>query len=45
MKFVIQRVTEAKVEVDQKTVGAIDRGYMILVGINATDTKEIMDKM
>ena len=44
MKFVIQRVTEASVTVDEKVVGKIDKGFMILVGIADTDTKEIADK-
>lgn len=39
MKIVIQRVLEAKVEVDQKVVGKIEHGLMILVGIEAGDTK------
>lgn len=43
MKFVIQRVKEAKVEVDNKTVGKIDKGFMVLIGITHTDTKEIAD--
>ena len=45
MKFVIQRVLEAGVSVDGKTVGSIGRGYMILVGISDSDTREIADKM
>ena len=44
MKFVIQRVTEASVKVDEEVVGKIDKGFMILVGIADTDTKEIADK-
>ena len=45
MKFVIQRVTEAKVDVDGKTVGSIGKGYMVLVGVAQTDTKESADRM
>ena len=41
MKFVVQRVTESKVEVENKTVGSIKKGYMVLIGIKETDTKEI----
>ncbi|QIK69013.1 D-tyrosyl-tRNA(Tyr) deacylase [Erysipelothrix sp. HDW6C] len=37
MKVVIQRVREAKVIVDDKTVGAIQQGYMLLVGIEDGD--------
>ena len=45
MKIVLQRVLQAKVEVDEKTVGKIGKGYLILVGISNEDTKEIADKM
>lgn len=45
MKFVIQRVIEAQVKVDNKTVGAIDKGYLIFVGISNDDSREIADKM
>ncbi|MBQ5969172.1 MAG: D-tyrosyl-tRNA(Tyr) deacylase [Clostridia bacterium] len=38
MKAVIQRVTTASVTVDGKTVGAIGRGYLILLGIMDGDT-------
>lgn len=43
MKFVIQRVKEAKVDIDNKTVGKIDNGFLVLIGITHTDTKEIAD--
>lgn len=45
MKFVIQRVTEASVTVDGNTIGKIDKGFMVLIGIGQTDTKEIADKL
>ena len=45
MKFVIQRVTHADVSVEQNIVGSIDKGFMVLIGINNTDTTEIADKM
>lgn len=45
MKFVIQRVLEASVEVDSKVVGQIDKGFMVLIGVGQNDTKEIADKM
>ncbi len=45
MKFVIQRVTKASVVVEQKTVGKIDKGFLVLIGISGSDTKEIADKM
>ncbi len=43
MRLVVQRVTTAKVDVEGKTVGKIDKGYMVLVGITHNDTKEIAD--
>ena len=43
MKFVVQRVKNAQVDVDNKTVGKIDKGFLVLIGITHTDTKEIAD--
>lgn len=40
MRIVIQRVTEASVAVDGEVVGAIGRGLMVLVGVEAGDTSE-----
>lgn len=45
MKFVLQRVLEAKVEVDGEIKGEIGKGYLLLVGISNDDNKEIADKM
>ena len=45
MKFVIQRVTYANVTVDDKAIGSIDKGFMVLIGIDNTDTKEVADKL
>lgn len=45
MKAVIQRVTKASVRVDGQTVGSIDRGYLVLLGVAAEDTREMADKM
>lgn len=45
MKFVIQRVTHASVSVEDRTVGEIDKGLMVLVGVSKTDNNEIADKM
>lgn len=38
MKVVVQRVSEAKVEVDHQTVGQIDQGLLLLVGITDGDS-------
>ena len=45
MRFVIQVVENSKVDVDGKTVGSIGKGFMVLIGVSQTDTKEIADKM
>ncbi|MCM1181410.1 MAG: D-aminoacyl-tRNA deacylase [Clostridium sp.] len=45
MRFVIQRVTHASVTIEEKIEGKIDRGYLVLIGIADSDTKEIADKM
>lgn len=45
MKFLIQRVTSAKVEVEHKVIGEIEKGFLVLIGICDLDTKEIADKM
>ena len=43
MKLVIQRVKNAKVEVDEKVVGKIENGFMVLIGIRKGDTKKEAD--
>ena len=43
MKLVVQRVKYASVKVDDKIVGKIDKGFMVIVGITDTDTKETCD--
>ena len=45
MRFVVQRVKNASVEVDNKTVGTIDKGFLVLIGVTHDDTKEIADKL
>lgn len=45
MKFVIQRVTEASVEIEGKVVGRTGLGYMVLFGACNDDTEETVDKM
>ena len=45
MKVVVQRAFNAKVEVNDKTVGKIDSGLMLLVGFTHTDTDKEMDWM
>ena len=43
MKLVVQRVKNAKVEVEDKIVGKIDKGYLVLLGVTHNDTKEVAD--
>lgn len=43
MKLVIQRVKNACVKVEDKTVGKIEKGFLVLIGIKAGDTKEQAD--
>ena len=43
MKFIVQRVNKSQVEVEEKIVGKIDKGFMVLIGITHNDTKEIAD--
>lgn len=43
MKLVIQRVKNSKVEVDNKIVGSIEKGFLVLIGITHSDTKDIAD--
>ena len=45
MKFVIQCVSEASCTVEGRVTGAIERGYLILVGISDSDTEETAERM
>ncbi len=45
MRFVLQRVLDARVDVDGKTVGKIGKGYLLLAGVSGDDNFEIADKM
>ena len=45
MRVVLQRVSEAEVEVAGKIVGQIGAGYLMLLGVSDEDTFEIADKM
>ncbi len=40
MKIVIQRVSQAKVAVDNETVGSIGRGFLVLLGVRDGDVPE-----
>lgn len=43
MRLVVQRVSNAKVTVDGSITGKIDEGYLVLLGVTHTDTKENAD--
>ena len=45
MRFLIQRVTSAKVTVAGKTIGEIDQGLVVLIGVGREDNEQIADKM
>lgn len=45
MKFVIQRVLSSSVTVDDRIIGQIQKGFMVLIGIGQDDTGETADKM
>ena len=43
MRLVIQRVRHASVSVEQKVIGAIGQGYLVLLGIGNGDTEKMAD--
>lgn len=43
MKIVIQRVQKASVAIEDRTVGAINQGLLLLVGVGPEDTREDLD--
>ncbi len=45
MRVLIQRVTSAQVAIDGETVGAIGRGFVLLVAITHGDTPETVHKL
>lgn len=45
MRFVIQRVKEASVRVDGEVIGAIGKGYLVLIGVCDSDTEQTADRM
>lgn len=44
MQIVLQRVKSASVRVDGHIVGSIEAGYLLLVGIENTDTSQVIEK-
>ena len=45
MRFVIQRVKNASVTVDNEIIGKIGRGYMVLIGVSHEDDEATADRM
>lgn len=45
MRFVIQIVKEASVKVEGETIGQIEKGYLVLIGVSDSDTEAVADKM
>ena len=45
MRCLVQRVLSASVSVDGNTIGSIERGYLVLLGVKNTDTEAVSDKM
>ena len=45
MRFIIQRVTNASVEIEGKIEGKINKGFLVFIGICENDNKEIADKL
>ena len=43
MKLLVQRVNNASVEVNEKIIGEINKGFLVFLGITHTDTEEIAD--
>lgn len=45
MKLVVQKVSQSSVKIEGEIVGAIDKGYMVLVGITNGDDELLVEKM
>ena len=45
MKAVVTRVSSASVSIGGETVGAIEKGYLILLGVGPNDTEAVCDKL
>ena len=44
MRCLVQRVLSASVSVSGETLGSVEKGYMILLGVKNTDSETVADK-
>ena len=45
MRAVVTRVSSASVAIGGETVGAIDKGYLVLLGVGPNDSEAVCDKL
>ena len=45
MRAVVTRVSSASVAIGGETVGAIEKGYLVLLGVGPDDTQAVADKL
>ena len=45
MRAVVTRVSSASVAIGGETVGAIDKGYLVLLGVGTNDSEAVCDKL
>ena len=45
MRFLIQCVDEASVQVDENVTGAIEKGFLVFIGVSDTDDTQTADRM
>jgi D-tyrosyl-tRNA(Tyr) deacylase len=45
MRAVVQRVSQSKVSVDENTIGKINKGLLVLLGVTHEDTQKDIDYM
>ena len=45
MKFLIQRVNQASVTIEDIVTGSIEKGYLVLIGIGEEDTRAEADRL
>ena len=43
MKLLVQRVSKASVDVEKETIGKINKGFLVFLGVTHTDNEEVAD--